>query len=156
MRADGELLRDLVRQLHLLRPASVAQVSLVGLMAGALYALLTAAELDYDDVRAFPALTPFANEFATALEAIGRDSAPPALWLAGFYFNSALMRLDAIDTRLAIVLGSKPNYGGKVRESVNSLKHDVDAHLSGTKPVVFSDAIAAAERLTAQLRQAVP
>jgi hypothetical protein len=63
------------------------------------------------------------------------------------------LRLDAIDTRLAEVLGGQPNRGGKVRNSVNELKHDVDAHLSGQNPVLFDDAVVAGRRLIAQLQR---
>jgi hypothetical protein len=84
MRSDVEPVRDLVRQLRTLNPASITQVSLVGLMAGALYSLLAAAELDYDDARAFPALAPFAKEFANALDAMEQSNPRRSLGSPGF------------------------------------------------------------------------
>jgi hypothetical protein len=156
MRSDVQPVRDLVRHLRALNPVSITQVSLVGLMAGALYSLLAAAELDYDDTRAFPTLATFAGEFNTVLDSIDRDQLPPRSWLAGFYFHSALMRLDAIDSRLEKVLSRKPAHGSKVRAAVNALKHDIDAHLSAKTPVVFGDAVLHGQRLVADLQQMMP
>jgi hypothetical protein len=156
VRSDVQPVRDLARRVRALNPVSITQVSLVGLMAGALYSLLAAAELDYDDTRAFPALAPFADEFAAVLDSIHRDQLPPRSWLAGLHFNSALMRLDAIDSRLKKVLGRKPAHASRVRSAVNALKHDVDAHLSGKTPVVFSDAVLHGQRIVAELQQMMP
>ena len=154
MRPEADELRAIAADLGALRPKSIAHVAALGLLAGALYSLLEAAACDYEDSRSDPSSVPFADEFAQTLLALSQQTAPPRAWQSGFYFNSALMRLDALDTRLAIMLKSKPLYDGPVRLSVNALKHDVDAHVSGQNTVTFGQAVEAAQRLKARLQQA--
>ena len=154
MRPETDELRTIAADLSALRPKSIAHVAALGLFAGALYSLLEAAERDYEDSRSDPSSVPFADEFAQTLSALSQQTESPRAWQSGFYFNSALMRLDAVDTRLAIMLKSKPLYDGPVRLSVNALKHEVDAHVSGQNTVTFSQAVEAAQRLKTRLQQA--
>jgi hypothetical protein len=156
MHTESAQLRALARQVGQLKPTSATEVSLVRLMAGAIYSLLAAADLGYDDSRVVPAIAPFAAEFRQTLDAIERGVQPPPDWIAGLHFHSGLMRLDAVDTRVASVLGRKPAHGSRVRNAVNSLKHDEDAHLSGKHPLTFKDAVVAAERMVIMLQQAIP
>ena len=156
MNTEIAQLRTLAHEIGQLKPTSETEISLVGLMAGAIYSLLAAVEQRYDDSRAVPAIAPFAAEFRQTLDAIEHGAQPPTDWIAGLHFHSGLMRLDAVDTRVSSVLGRKPAHGSLVRNAVNSLKHDEDAHFSGKHPVTLKDALLTAERLTILLQRAIP
>src|SRR2546422_591207 len=67
-----------------------ADVSLLGIMAGALYSLDRADQLGYQDARGQSRdLGFFASEFSATLKSLGKGHQPPRGWLAGFYFISA-------------------------------------------------------------------
>ena len=145
--AERKTIRGLAERFDEIRPATAAQVSLVGFMVGALHALDRAAQLNYDDARAQPRQDQFALEFRTSMKAVARGRARPNAWLAGFYLDSALMRLAALNTRLNKLLGTRDDRVRTVRRIVNSLKHDVDAHIGRAWQLRFSDAIGAAKVL---------
>jgi hypothetical protein len=138
-------IRALAVRIGGLQPKADEHIASVGFMAGALYALECAAELGYDDSRSNPEPANMATEFSSVLTAIGQGAATTLPWQAGFYFNSALMRLAALNDRLA---GSN-DVAGNVRRSVNLLKHQPDAHISGKRPITFAEAVSAAESLCA-------
>ena len=47
--------------------------------------------------------------------------------LAGFYLDSALMRLAALNERIDTYLGKKHDTAQQIRRLVNEIKHEVDA-----------------------------
>lgn len=72
-----------------------------------------------------------------------RDPAPQ-VWVAGFYFNSALLRLAAVAERVTIYkTGSRQDLLPAVRREVNSMKHRVDAFLRTGRTVSSADAVRA-------------
>src|ERR1051325_4822886 len=125
--------RALAAKVAALHPRGRGEVSLVGFMTGALHALERAAQLNYDDSRAKPVLAEFTSEFQKTLKSLTRGTTRPHAWLAGFYLHSAMLRLDAVDVRLNKHPRAKPFKSTRVHGAVNSLKHDLDAHLSGTR-----------------------
>ncbi len=151
-RKETETVRALATRIARLHPTSQAQIANVGFMAGALYALGRALHLGYDDTRAFPDAARMAGEFAVALSAISRGGEPPQPWLAGFFFHSATMRLAALNERLDRARDVAPS----IRRSVNSLKHESDAHISGKRTVRLGQVLKAAEDLCGLLEAAVP
>ena len=152
MRSEIVTVRALAKQIPLARAISDEQLSLCGLMLGALYALSRAAELDYDDYRAMPVFADIAREFEQSAEAVARGEKVPDPWLAGFHFHSAIWRLDAVNTVLSPEVGKKPDKEAVLRLSVNSLKHDKGAHISGKNTVEFSHALSEAIRLCSLLQ----
>ena len=146
---------SLAERLLDLHPKTAAQVSLLGFMAGALHALDRAAQLNYDDARSYPDRKHFATEFRTTVRAVARRRARPNAWLAGFYLDSALMRLSALNTRLNEVLGTEDDRIRVVRRIVNNLKHDPDAHIGTGWNLRFGDAIGAAKILSDRLLVAI-
>ena len=152
MRSELYSIQALAKQVGASRAVTPDQVSLYGLMTGALYALSRAAELDFDDYRAVPDIDAFNSEFQLTVNSVGQGQPTPVAWLAGFYFHSAIMRLDAIDTRLSKALGLPDPKGGAVRSAVNALKHDAAAHISGNDIVDLGDALAKAQRLCSLLQ----
>ena len=152
MRSELYTIRALAQDIAATIPKGPDQVSLYGLMVGALYALSRAAELDFDDYRAIPDVDSFNIEFQSTAANLGSGEPPPTAWLAGFYFHSGIMRLDAIDTRLAAALKLPTPKGGDVRLAVNALKHDESAHLSGHNIVDLGHALAKAQKLCSMLQ----
>ena len=146
-----KLISRLTGRLADVRPTTAAQVSLLGFMVGALHALDRAAQLAYDDARGMPDLDRSAREFRLAGRAVARGRARSNQWLAGFYLDSALMRLAAVNTRLNKLLGTEDDRLHDVRQIVNSLKHDVDAHIGRPWTLRFGDAIVAAKILIDRL-----
>jgi hypothetical protein len=62
-----------------------------------------------------------------ALEALTHGLPVDASWLAGFYLDSALMRLAALNERIDTYLGKKHDTAQQIRRLVNEIKHEVDA-----------------------------
>jgi len=158
MRAGAKqraIIRKLARRIADLDPRSPDEISLVGFMTGALHALDRAAQLNYDDSRAKPVPAQFAKEFCSVLAAVSRGRGRPNAWLGGFYLHSAMMRLAALNERLNKVLGQTDDRARIVRRAVNSLKHHAGAHISGTRPVLYADALRAAEIVCERLERAI-
>ena len=148
-------IRALASRVAGLDPRTRSHVSLVGFMAGALHALDRAAQLNYSDTRAKPKLAEFAIEFRTTLKSIDRNRKRPTGWLAGFYLHSAILRLDAVDVRLNKLPKAGKYRPTSIHGAVKSLKHDEDAHLSGTKNVSFSQTLRDAKTICERLESAV-
>jgi hypothetical protein len=152
---ERQMISGLAGRLTELHPKIPTHVSLLGFMAGALHALDRAAQLNYSDARAQPERERFAAEFRTSIRAIARRRRRPNAWLAGFYLDSALMRLSALNTRLNKVLGTDDDRIRVVRRIVNSLKHEPDAHIAKGWTLRFTDAIGAAKILSDRLLIAI-
>jgi hypothetical protein len=150
------VVRGLASRLAALDPTSKAQISLVGFTAGALHALDRAAQLNFEDARGQPVPAQFAREFKTTLNAISRGRGRPNAWLAGFYLHSAMLRLAAVNERLNTLVRTRDDRARSVRRAVNSLKHHVDAHISGKRTVPFAEVLRAAQIVCKRLEQAVP
>ncbi len=147
-------------------------IDLVGRMAGALYALDRAADLCFDDARATPNPTEFADEFRATLRAIGAGTAVPPSWLAGFYYVSALERLHSLNQRIPHLRGrpgsltaeqrarqeqSSRTHGklaAKLRDIVEDLKHAPGAaHIGKSWDFKFGEALQVATYLCGLLEQ---
>lgn len=135
--------RALAARLAVLEPESNEDISNLGFMAGALYALLHAGLIGFDEKRVIPNPKEMADEFQGTLEALGTDQPPPGTWVAGFFLNSAMMRLSALNERL----DRSADLAGPVRQAVNRLKHDPDGHISGRGGMSFPDVLDAARKL---------
>lgn len=148
-------IKALAARVAALAPRDNAAVSLVGFMAGALHAMDRAAQLSYDDSRMRPNRAQFATEFRTTLKSISRGRGRPPAWLAGFYLHSAMLRLDAVDVRLNELPAAGSFSPTATHPAVNSLKHDTDAHLSGTRNVSFNAVLRDAGSICARLERAL-
>ena len=151
-RGQAQSVRVLIERVGRLNPTTNDQIASVGFMTGALYALGRAIELRYDDTRASPDPSMMKTEFRDTLSAMARDAELPQPWLAGFYFHSATMRLAALNERL----DRSKDLAKAIRQSVNSLKHDADAHISGRRTVHLPQVVKAAEDLCGLLESTIP
>ena len=103
------------------------RVSLLGLMTGVLHSLVKADQLGYRDARGqAPQLKVFVKNFRETLMAVGNGEPPPDSWRAGFYFNSALVRLAPLVERLH-VLRETPSRRHLIHD-VNWFKHRKKQH----------------------------
>jgi hypothetical protein len=128
---------------------------LLGFTAGALHALDRAAQLNFDDSRTRPVDSAFAREFRITLNAIARGRGRPNAWLAGFYLHSAMLRIAAVNERLNNLLGAREDRTHLIRRAVNSLKHHVDAHISGRRTVPYAEVLRGARVVCERLERAL-
>lgn len=117
--------------------SSSEDCALRGLALGALYALRRASELGYTDRTGAKLPIEYADELAAVAHDLTTGPEVTNLaWLAAFYFNSAIMRLDALGDRLAgRTVRSTRRAGGK-RRGRRSSAHPVkvDAGLLKHEP----------------------
>ena len=146
----------MAKRVGLLTPTTPEQIALVAFMAGALYALHRSLQLRFDDSRMTPDLAKTPAELQEVLRAVGATAPVSEAWLSGFYVDSAMMRLSALDERLSKHLGTKRILSPLVPDAVNSMKHDVDAGIGAGWPVRLADTLFAAEQLCECLQRAVP
>ena len=152
---DLETVRRLASRMAALRPTTPSEIALLAFMAGTLYCLDRAVELRFDDARMTPDLTKAPVELHETFTAVAGASAVPEAWLSGFYFDSAIMRISALNERIDNYLGTKRDVARKVRKVVNKLKHAVDAGIAAGWRVRFADVLRAADDLCGLLEQAI-
>lgn len=153
--ADTDTIRALAARLRKLKPRDSDQIALVGFMVGVLYSLDRAVTFRFADERMKLDAVVECAEQQRILEALENASALEAPWLAGFYLDSALMRLAALDERIRKYLGSNRNAAPKIRRIVNQIKHDIDAGIRSGWTIGFRDVLEATEDLCTQLEKAI-
>jgi hypothetical protein len=124
-------------------------------MAGALYALERAVELGFNDERMKLDLATERAEQKSTLEALERASAPGNPWLAGFYLDSAILRLSALNERVDKYLGTNHDVATQIRRLVNKIKHEVDADIGSGWSIKFSDVLTSTKDLCGLLERAI-
>ena len=148
---DDENIQKLIAAAASFTPANSDEVALYSSMLGALYALREARYLGYSDDLAKAQAPQAALRAASVAQSLVAGTKPDDAWLSGFYFNSALMRLSALNERLDTYAGFRRDSAAKVRKAVNALKHDVDAHLWSGWDMTFAEALTAAGALCEHL-----
>ena len=153
--SDVMTIRGFAARVAKLAPRDANEVALVGFMAGALYALERAAHCGFDDARMKLTLVLERSELKKTLAALegGRPLGEP--WLAGFYLDSAVLRLSALNERIDKHLGTNHDIAKKIRRLVNQIKHEVDAGIGQGWSVTFADVLKSKEDLCGLLEQAV-
>jgi hypothetical protein len=151
-KAVAELMRR-AEQLSGLQPSKQDEIAAIGFMVGAVYALLNAARLGYDDARNTHGASALKEEFARTASALARNTSPENAWLAGFYFSSALMRIAALHERIVIMrTGKRKRKTIEVGRIVNKLKHETDAHVRGDWQIKFANVVDVSGKLIDELR----
>jgi hypothetical protein len=80
-------IKGLARRIAAINPRDHTGVVLLGLMAGVLYSLNRAAELDFDDARMKRSIGEEKIEIQQTLGSIEHSHVPANPWLAGFYLG---------------------------------------------------------------------
>lgn len=153
--SDIVTIQALAARLLKLTPRDANQVALVGFMAGALYALERAVELGFHDGRMKLDLAIERAEQRQTLKALELATVPGNPWLAGFYFDSAILRLSALNERIDMYLGTKHNIAAQIRRLVNKIKHEVDADIGSGWNIKLSDVLTSTKDLCGLLESAI-
>src|ERR1700694_5288885 len=120
-------IKVLARRIAAIEARDQGGIALLGLMTGVLYSLERAIELGFDDARIKKrGVNDEKTEIRQTLESIehGRALADP--WLAGFYFDSAIMRLATFHERIAKYAGVKGVLAHEVYCTNSAIKHQID------------------------------
>ena len=135
-----------------IRPVTNAEIASTNLLAGAIYSLQQAAKLDYDDSRANPDPEVSTQEFRHSVIKMSQGEIPDVAWLAGYYLNSALLRLAPLNER--INKHSQTEYDiTDVRRLVNKIKHEPEAQMGADWHVTLGDAVDASDILCKRLEE---
>lgn len=149
-------MRVLAQRLLRLTARDYDQVALLGLMVGVLYALDRAAHLAFSDARLKSCGSDEElAEHRKTLEAIQGCAAAPEPWRAGFYFDSAIMRLAALNERIPKYLGNNQDLAKDVRRVVNKIKHDIDAGIACGWNITFAKVLKSTDELCKLLERAL-
>lgn len=141
------------RLANLVAPKAEEQ-SLLGYAVGAAHALERALLAGYTD--AIP-LAGYPEDLRGAAEAISKGEDPPAnSWLAGYHFNSALLRLAPLAERIGNHAPSLKWDPTRVRQDVNRLKHGLPSLLEGGRKATLEDAHCALEHVVEALEALFP
>lgn len=153
--ADAATIRTLATRLLKLTPRDSNQIALLGFMVGVLYSLERTVAFGFDDARMKLDAGVERAEHRRALEALENASSLDAPWLSGFYLDSAIMRLSALNERIGKYLGTRRDVAREIRKVVNRIKHDIDAGIQSGWRIGFRDVLKATEDLCAQLEKAI-
>jgi len=143
-------LQEIAHRVSKVHPVEDAEIAFVNLIAGAIYALHQAAELDYDDNRANPNPDASKQEFRRSVINISQRSSPEDAWLAGFHLNSALLRIAPLNERINEYTNTTHDITA-IRQLVNKIKHEPDAQMGQPWHVTLPDAVDALEVLCKRL-----
>jgi hypothetical protein len=147
-------LRRIADRLSDCHPIEDAEIASANLMAGALYALHRAADLDYDDSRSHPNPEASTREFRQTALNVDRHCPPERAWLSGFYLTSALLRMAALNERINKHAGTTGDIAA-VRQLVNKIKHEPGAQMAQPWHLTLPDAVGALEALCKRLEDAL-
>lgn len=151
-------LEDLASRLAALIGDNADLLAILDYTAGALFCLMEARRLGFLD-RDGPCQPDYAQQVARAvgdMQAGGLRQPYADFWVAGLHVNSAMVRIAASYDRMRKSLGKGAKTIGaeqhkheklvKIREEVNSLKHNVDGNQSA-RQVRFDEAVEGLEEL---------
>jgi hypothetical protein len=147
-------LQEISHRASKIRPVTNAEIASMNLLTGILYSLHQAAKLDYDDSRANPNPEASTQEFRRSVINMSQGLSPEVAWLAGFYLNSALLRLAPLNERINEHSHTERDIPG-IRRLVNKIKHDPEAQMGATWHITLVDAVNASEILCQRLEDLV-
>lgn len=130
-----------------IEPRNHSEIALLGLMTGVLYSLDLAIELGFDDARTKRGIDDEKTEIHHALDAIRRDLALADAWLAGFYLDSAIMRLDTFYERISKYARVKCILAHEVHCVNKAIKHRTHAGLKEGWNIRFADVVRSTKAL---------
>jgi hypothetical protein len=156
---DAGSLGDLASQMVPLIEANTESLPVLDYAAGALLSLQEAERHGFKD-RPVPCEPNYVDQVATAVKEMHDGKMPHAdFWVAGWNFNSALIRIVAsYDRALRIFTAAHRRHGGsavvhhshekidKIRNEVNSLKHDGPGNIPN-REVQFAEAVKGLQEL---------
>jgi len=133
--------KALAKRIAAIKPRDHGGIALLGLMAGVLYSLERAIELNFDDARMKREVYDESIEIHDTLEAIGHGRVPSHAWLAGFYLFSAIMRIDTFCERIVKYARVKIVLAPEVHRINKAIKHKDDAGLKKGLKIQIADVL---------------
>ena len=138
----------IAKRLAALNPRNDSELALFSHLVGATHSIRKAVDLSTDGYSDEHLLPNFADRvLSTAKGMTSPNSSLDPAWEAGYYFNSAIARIAAVNDRLGKYIGDRTNFTPEVHREVNRIKHDVEGILHGRK-VNFEDALTSLDDLT--------
>jgi hypothetical protein len=144
-----EKVNIIYKRLDAINPRNDPELAMFSHLVGATHSIRKAVDLSTDGYSDEHLLPDFADRvLSTAKEMTSPNSSLDPAWEAGYYFNSAIMRIAAVNERLGkYIKGDRTDFTPEVRKEVNRIKHDVEGILHGRK-VNFEDALTSLDNLT--------
>ena len=146
-----DTLSSLAKRLENLTPRNDEEIALVGFLVGAIYSLREATKISdkgYSDEHLEPTYPKILmKEIGSLAEC---NDVSDSIWLSGYFFNSGLYRISALNERIDKYVGTQANLAMDVRREVNRFKHDVEGVLGGRK-VTIDDALSGLKKLVQSL-----
>ena len=146
-----DALKSLTIRLKDLKPGNDEEIALVGFAIGAIYSLREAtriSEVGYSDEHLEP---DYPQILMKQIEMLSEEKDPSdSPWLSGYFFNSGLYRVAALNERIDKYVGTQANLAKDVRDEVNRLKHDVEGVIGG-RNVGMDETLQGLEKLVQSL-----
>lgn len=128
-----EKLSEAAKELLGINPRSKEGMAILGYALGAIYSIRKSIQYGYSDRTGENIYANYTGELSSVSKALSENAEIESNdWVSGYYFNSGLHRLAALNERATkFIYGKKDDLSSGVRREVNRLKHDVDSVLSG-------------------------
>ena len=120
-------LASIAARLARLNAVTDDEIAAQGFMLGATYGLDRAAALGYSDSRNTAKKATLAPEFVRNAVALAKSEPLEPVWLAGFYFSSALMRISALNERIDAMTKARELRGHRFAESFGDTRDQHDS-----------------------------
>lgn len=144
-------LRKLAAKVAMIQPGDHETAGMLGFLIGAIFGLIEACRLGYNDRLDGFSLWAHAGTLASVAESLAQNSTPDSTWLAEYHFNSALHRINADAERIAKYMGSQGSLQlQSLRLDVNDQKHS-PAGLDLRRRTTMSQAVQQLARLVDEL-----
>ena len=146
-----ESLAALAERIKGLAPGNDEELALVGFVVGAIYSLLEATRISgegYSDEHLEP---DYPQIMMSQIDALSEgEVVADSPWLSGYFFNSGLYRIAALNARVADYVGTRSDLAGDIREEVNRFKHHIDG-VTGGRNVGIREALEGLDKLVQSL-----
>lgn len=148
-------LKNVAQTLSLITSGHPHIIALKGWAIGATYAVIKAVEFDFYERMTW---VEHANEYEEVACLLSEDkelkSKTAISWLAGFYFNSALLRIASMDEKTMNAFNGTGIISNRIRKQYNKIKHEISGamyiRLKG-HGITFEELIHTLEELSSQL-----
>ena len=146
-----DFLAAIANRLNGLAPANDEELALVGFAVGAIYSLQEATRISEDGYSDEHLDPEYPQTLMTQIASLSAgEEIADSPWLSGYFFNSGLYRIAALNERVDKYIGSRSDLAGDVHHEVNRLKHRVEGVIGG-RNVGISEAQEGLEKLVESL-----
>lgn len=130
-------LEDISERIAQLNPSNASELALLGYILGAVYSLRKVIQISKSDYIDEHVNSEFGNTVRDVALRMAKEEEVHPDWLAGYYFNSAIHRIDSLSERVSDYVyrdkGKKSKFSSKVNRDVRLLKHRISGIIEGRK-----------------------